>query len=281
MIKNDIVKNLSVFREFADAHLSTTSPLCDGSIWNPDVKYYMVQEYRYYLMLKAILKYFPEQLPSAIDLGCYPGDIGVLLRKIYGDSATLYGCGLKFTENFQKMALNYYNQLLYTELDPENPLGSNASKTDIELPEKSVDLIVAGEIFEHLYNPLHFISECSRILSDNGIIILTTDNLKYIGNILGILRNKSPFSELKNSHIFLKDEWRPHERLYFRDEIIELFNIYHLKVEEHFFFDNYYEKHERLPLKSKINQLICKSFYIFPSFRPRHFFIFRKHQEQC
>ena len=273
MIEMAFMKNLSAFRNFADIHLKETSPVCAGSVWKSDIRYYMIQEYRYYLIIKAILKYFPEGLPSAIDLGCYPGDIGVLLRKIYGSSSKIYGCGLNFTDDFQTMALNYYDKLLYTELDPENPLGDKNTKTEIELPEKSVDLIVAGEIFEHLYNPLHFISECSRILSEKGIMILTTDNLKYIGNIFGLLRNKSPFSELKNSHIFLKSEWRPHERLYFRDEIAELFRMYDLNVKEHFFFDNYYEKYENLSFQSRINQSICKMFYLIPSFRPRHFFV--------
>ena len=235
-----------------------------------------VQEHRYYLIFREILKSFPDGFQSAVDMGCYPGDIGILLRKLYGSAPKIYGCGLLFSDDFQKMALNYYDRLLYTELDPENPLAGAVKENKVDVPDSSVDLIVAGELFEHLYNPLHFIEECSRILSDTGIIILTTDNLKYIGNILGLFRNKTPFSELKNSHIFMKTEWRPHERLYFRHEIAELFKLYGLEVRKHFFFDNHYEKYEKLPFRSLINQGICKMFYIFPEFRPRHFFVFQK-----
>ena len=74
----------------------------------------------------------------------------------------------------------------------------------------------------------------------------------------------------------MKSEWRPHERLYLKHEIEELFKMSGLTVKEHFFFDNHYEHYENLPLKSKINQSICKMFYIIPSFRPRHFFILQK-----
>ena len=276
MANNEAVKNLISFRKFANIHLENTSPVFIENIWKSNTKYYMVQEYRYFLIFKKILEYFPDTLSSAVDLGCYPGDIGILLRNIYGKSLKNYGCGLNFTEKFKESVSGYYDMLLHTELDPENPLADGSNKTIIDLPDNSIDLIVAGEIFEHLYNPLHFISECARIVSEKGIIILTTDNLKYIGNILGMLRNKTPFSELKNSHIFLKSEWRPHERLYFRHEIAELFRLFDLEVKEHFFFDNHYEKYEKLPFRSRINQAICKMFYINPEFRPRHLFVFSK-----
>lgn len=280
MVHRHIIKNLSSFRNFANEHLQNLSLNFDGPGWKSGTKHHNVQEYRYFLMFRKILEYFPEHGPKAIDLGCYPGDIGILFKKIYGNDSTIYGCGLNFSEEFLQMALNYYDEMLYTELDPENPLGSKAEKTLIDLPNKEVDLIIAGEIFEHLYNPLHFISECSRILSDTGIIILTTDNLKYIGTFFGLLRNKTPFSELKDSHIFMKSEWRPHERLYLRHEIAELFRMYNLEVKEHFFFDNYYETYKRLPFSSKVNQTICKMFYIIPSFRPKHFFVFKKSGSQ-
>lgn len=276
MTEKHVVKKFSSFRKFADIHLKEISPEISGPGWDTDVRYYHIQEYRYYLMFKKILEYFPDSFSRAVDLGCYPGDIGVLLRKIYGDGPEIYGCGLHFTEDFLQKMSGYYNRMLYTELDPENPLGSKAEGTEIDLPSGSVDLIIAGEIFEHLYNPLHFISECSRILSEKGIILLTTDNLKYIGTILGMLRNKTPFSELKESHIFMNTEWRPHERLYFFHEIAELFQQYGLEVKEHFFFDNRHDKHRKLSFRSKINQAVCKVFYLIPSFRNRHFFILQK-----
>lgn len=276
MHRKDILKNLSSYRKFADLHLAQISPDYNTPLWKAGTKHYKVQEWRYFLLFNKINQLFPDEIGTVLDMGCYPGDIGILLRKLYGDDQKIFGSGLHFTEEFQKNALQFYNQLFYIEHDPENPLANKENKTTVDLPDASIDLIIACEIFEHLYNPLHFIKESARLLSESGKMIITTDNLKYIGNILGLFRNKTVFSELENSHIFMKSEWRPHERLYFKHEIAELFQMHGLTVREHLFFDNHYEHYERLPLKSKINQAICKMFYIIPSFRPRHLFVFQK-----
>lgn len=276
MNRKEILKNLSSYRKFADLYLEQISPDYNDPLWKDGTKYYKVQEWRYFLLFSKINQIFPDAPGTVLDMGCYPGDIGILLRGLYGDEPKIHGSGLHFTEDFQKKALQYYNQLFYTELDPENPLADKKNKTTVDLPDGSVDLIIACEIFEHLYNPLHFIRESARLLSEKGTMIITTDNLKYIGNILGLFRNKTVFSELKSSHIFMKSEWRPHERLYFKHEIAELFQMHGLTVREHLFFDNHYEYYERLPLKSKINQTICKMFYAIPSFRPRHLVVFQK-----
>lgn len=270
------IKDFSTFKKFADACLDQLSPELTPPDWKQGTKHHMIQEHRYHLVLKKIFELFPEGPGSALDLGCYPGDLGILLHHLCTVKTKIYGCGLNFTEEFLQQIGPYYYKMLNVELDPENPIRNKDISSKIDLPDGSIDLIIACEIFEHLYNPLHFIEECSRLLSGNGYILLTTDNLKYIGNILGIIRNKTVFSELKDSHIFLKSEWRPHERLYLYRELEELFQMYKLEIKEHIFFDNHIEKYKRLSAKSKINQMICKSFYVFPSLRPRHLCIMQK-----
>ncbi len=274
-ISNNI-KNFASFKKFADASLDHLSPELHDSLWKKGTKHHMIQGHRYYLVLKKIFELFPECPVNALDLGCYPGDIGVLLNRLSAGKTRIYGCGLNFSEDFLQQVGPYYYKMLNVELDPENPLRCDHITSKIDLPENSIDLIIACEIFEHLYNPLHFIQECSRLLSENGYMILTTDNLKYIGNILGIVRNKTVFSELQESHIFMKSEWRPHERLYLRHELDELFQMYGLEISDHFFFDNRIEKYKNLSFHSWLNQKICRLFYITPSFRPRHFCVIRK-----
>jgi 2-polyprenyl-3-methyl-5-hydroxy-6-metoxy-1,4-benzoquinol methylase len=38
------------------------------------------------------------------------------------------------------------------------------------------DTIIAGELIEHLENPLGFLNECHRILKPGGVLIITTPN---------------------------------------------------------------------------------------------------------
>ncbi|MCD4759795.1 class I SAM-dependent methyltransferase [archaeon] len=55
--------------------------------------------------------------------------------------------------------------------------------TDFPIKSNTYDTILAGEIIEHLNNPHHFLSECNRILKDNGRLILSTPNITNFFNI--------------------------------------------------------------------------------------------------
>jgi ubiquinone/menaquinone biosynthesis C-methylase UbiE len=44
--------------------------------------------------------------------------------------------------------------------------------------DKSFDSILAGEVIEHVPNPLRFIQECGRVLKQGGILALSTPNKK-------------------------------------------------------------------------------------------------------
>lgn len=39
------------------------------------------------------------------------------------------------------------------------------------------DLVILGEVIEHLYDPDKIMSECNRILKSNGVLLITTPNL--------------------------------------------------------------------------------------------------------
>jgi 2-polyprenyl-3-methyl-5-hydroxy-6-metoxy-1,4-benzoquinol methylase len=65
----------------------------------------------------------------------------------------------------------------------------------------SFQAVVATEVIEHLYDTDFFLSECWRVLSSNGVIILTTPNLASVSNRLALLFGKYPrFSEYRIGH---------------------------------------------------------------------------------
>ncbi len=47
----------------------------------------------------------------------------------------------------------------------------------IDYEDEFFDIVYAGEVFEHLYNPDFFLQEASRVLKKGGFIILSTPNL--------------------------------------------------------------------------------------------------------
>ena len=62
----------------------------------------------------------------------------------------------------------------------------------IPLKDSSVDIVVAGEIIEHIYNTYKFLKECSRVLRPNGFLILSTPNICSLKNRIKVLFGQLP-----------------------------------------------------------------------------------------
>src|SRR3989344_1915726 len=52
----------------------------------------------------------------------------------------------------------------------------------LPLENNSIDMIIAGEIIEHIYNPIKFIRECNRVLAAGGELVLSTPNICSLKN---------------------------------------------------------------------------------------------------
>ena len=52
----------------------------------------------------------------------------------------------------------------------------NGDATNIPIQSKSFDIVISFETIEHLNNPSTFLSECSRLLKPQGILIISTPN---------------------------------------------------------------------------------------------------------
>ncbi len=62
----------------------------------------------------------------------------------------------------------------------------------LPLKDSSVDVVIAGEIIEHIYNPIKFIRECNRVLKKEGILVLSTPNTCSIKNRFRVFFGKLP-----------------------------------------------------------------------------------------
>jgi len=66
------------------------------------------------------------------------------------------------------------------------------NKTPWPIKENSLDLVIAGEIIEHIFNPIKFIMECHRILKKKGELILSTPNICSLKNRFKVFLNQLP-----------------------------------------------------------------------------------------
>ena len=205
---------------------------------------------------------------TVVSVGCFPGSLDRILKVLFEGHIQIIGVGLSISDEFRDAFLdNVYSQILAVELDPLHP-GNKAAKypTTMALADGSADAVVAGEIFEHLYSPLHFLAEVSRVLKPGGYLILTTPNVCYIGNLIKLMTGRSCYEELKTSHLYLDSEWRPHIRIYDRHELAVLCRRNGLKEELTVFLDNGEDKFYA-SARTRFKMRLLKLFSAVPLYR--------------
>jgi ubiquinone/menaquinone biosynthesis C-methylase UbiE/uncharacterized protein YbaR (Trm112 family) len=99
---------------------------------------------------------------TVVDVGCGPWGFACIFPK-------LQGCKIGIGIDIALTALRESN----IKLSNYNYIASNQR---IPLSNNSVDIVFAGEVLEHVANPISFIDDVHRVLKPNGIFILTTPN---------------------------------------------------------------------------------------------------------
>ena len=69
----------------------------------------------------------------------------------------------------------------------------------ISLKDGSIDIVIAGEVIEHMLNPCRFLNEINRVLIIGGILILSTPNICSLKNRIRMIFNLIP--EHSASHL--------------------------------------------------------------------------------
>lgn len=198
--------------------------------------YALFNRARFYYTLRFALKYLTSNQPVILDLGVYPGTLLCILSELLRRNSchpVLLGVGLSITPEFVSLMEKRCKAVIKTvNLDPDNPdLKEKSYTCKIPFDDKSIDMIFATEIVEHLTNPRYMLSEAYRVLKLSGIIIITTDNVSRIGSIFKLLIGRSNYDRLMPlGYSNLEDEWRPHFREYSTDELRTLLHETGFKV---------------------------------------------------
>jgi ubiquinone/menaquinone biosynthesis C-methylase UbiE len=115
-----------------------------------------------------------------LDCGCGCGDNTVLYaKKIHTKDISGIEINKKYIGKAKKRGINCI-------------LGDLNKR--INFSDKKFDVIIANQVFEHLYDLDTFMSEMYRILKDDGYIIISTENLSSWQNIMSLIFGWQPFS---------------------------------------------------------------------------------------
>ena len=115
----------------------------------------------------------------------------------------------------------------------------NVEKLDLG---RQFDVVVAGNIIEHLSSPGLFLDSVRKHLKEDGIFLLTTDNCYGLRSLKGII---------------LKDKIRPHEEhaLAFEEEVLRhLLSRHGFKIADFYYYNGPYPN----PLKKKFLDALCR-----------------------
>jgi len=142
----------------------------------------------YNLILDLITNKFASGRKNRIlDLGCGDGSFVIKFRK---HCETF---GVDISQSAVKMA---------------KEAGIDAYEVDVSsqsLPfqDEYFDIVYMGDVIEHLTDPDHAIKEVTRVLKQNGFLVLSTPNLAYWLNRLLLLFGRQPlFSEVSTAKTF-------------------------------------------------------------------------------
>ncbi len=122
----------------------------------------------------------PQGASRVLELGCY-GQITPFLHSLcgYGEVRGAY---------FGELGVIDTKCILGVTFDVDH---FNAERDRFPYEDGSFDLVVAGEIIEHLISdPMHMLLECRRVLQDGGKVLVTTPNVGSITSVAKTLGGK-------------------------------------------------------------------------------------------
>lgn len=124
-----------------------------------------------------------------LDIGCNKGDLGYYLRQ---KNNVVYG--IDISKEAISIASKYLNKTWVVDIERDS----------IPINERDFDVIIFGDVLEHLYNPKAAIEKYLPYLKSNGKIIISVPNIANFEKRVGLLLGRFEYTNeglLDFSHI--------------------------------------------------------------------------------
>lgn len=114
---------------------------------------------------------------------------------------------LKDVGNYRLYAFDHFDfiddkSVEYKKLDLEND--------NFPYKENFFDIIIAGQVIEHILNKDHLIEESYRVLRKNGLFICSTENIASFDNIISLILGQEPISQHTGAKFNTQSFLSPH-----------------------------------------------------------------------
>ncbi len=117
-----------------------------------------------------------------LELGCTGGHF---TRALVKQACTVIG--VEIDSNAAQRAMEWAEQVIVADLDDAKALSA--------LDEGQFDAIVAGDVLEHLRDPMTVLRNCRRLLKATGFIVVSVPNIAHADVRLTLLDGAFPYRE--------------------------------------------------------------------------------------
>lgn len=145
-----------------------------------------------YLLAKEVL-----ENSIILDVGCAQGRFGKTLKE---KKCTVYGIDLD--EDAIEYARNsgYYDKVFVMDITDKNSYEYKEFTNTVN----QVDVIIISDVFEHIADPTKLLLESSRLLKEDGIILISIPNIAHMDILLNLMNDKFNYQDmgiLDNTHL--------------------------------------------------------------------------------
>jgi 2-polyprenyl-3-methyl-5-hydroxy-6-metoxy-1,4-benzoquinol methylase len=151
---------------------------------------------------------------TVLDLGCRDGAVG---ERLLQNQNIVYG--VDASQNAVPKAIQKGIKAKVGNLEE-----------GIDFPDDFFDVVLAGEIIEHIFEIDFLLAEVRRVLKNDGYFVLSTPNLASLGRRLMLLVNRNPHIEVSSKQA------AGHVRYFVKHTLFELLCSHGFKV-SHFTSD--------------------------------------------
>ncbi|MDI6604607.1 MAG: glycosyltransferase [Thermoanaerobacteraceae bacterium] len=127
----------------------------------------------YFFERPEILTKVPLEAKHVLDVGCGAGALGLELKNRRNTEVV----GIEINKDISKIAEKNLDKVITTDVE----------NLDLEYPECYFDVIILGDVLEHLKEPWLLLEKLKKYLNENGLIIASIPNINHISIILKLL----------------------------------------------------------------------------------------------
>jgi len=121
-----------------------------------------------------LIPMIPDGLSSVLDVGCGNGGLGKVLKE---KGLAKNVIGIEINADAANIARGNIDEVLSIDIENEN----------LKFEKKCFDLIIFGDVLEHLYNPWKVLKEMKSYLKKDGYILISIPNVRYYRVLCGLI----------------------------------------------------------------------------------------------